>query len=203
MVEVEMMIYLSKIDNQLKQRISVLVKGLNLDRTVLDEDIEQAYLGIPNKEKNINAYLTNFINGLDLTKYIKKRKIVSSLSLKLALKEMQFTGTDEEFMLIELIEEHCINEFPITANQVIRMNHQIVEYIIASQKEKTYATFIDLVLRSRTLRNCNIPVEELKGIASNVVSEWRKMMEELQPSPEEEEERLKKLEKEYQDGTIN
>ena len=198
-----MMTYLFKIDNQLKQKINDLVKGLDLDRTILDEDIEQAYLGIPNKEKNINAYLTNFINSLDLKKYVRKRKIVSSLSLRLALKEMNFTGTDEEFMLIELIEEHCLNEFPVTANQVIRMNHQIVEYIIASQKEKTYSTFIDLVLRSRTLRNCNIPVEELKLVASKVCTEWKEMMEELQPSPEEEEARLKKLEKEYQDGTIN
>jgi len=198
-----MMTYLFKIDNQLKQKINDLVKGLDLDRTILDEDIEQAYLGIPNKEKNINAYLTNFINSLDLKKYVRKRKIVSSLSLRLALKEMEFTGTDEELMLIELIEEHCLNEFPVTANQVIRMNHQIVEYIIASQKEKTYSTFIDLVLRSRTLRNCNIPVDELKLVASKVCTEWKEMMEELQPSPEEEEARLKKLEKEYQDGTIN
>ena len=202
-MEVEMMTYLFKIDNQLKQKINDLVKGLDLDRTILDEDIEQAYLGIPNKEKNINAYLTNFINSLDLKKYVRKRKIVSSLSLRLALKEMEFTGTDEELMLIELIEEHCLNEFPVTANQVIRMNHQIVEYIIASQKEKTYSTFIDLVLRSRTLRNCNIPVDELKLVASKVCAEWNEMMEELQPSPEEEEARLKKLEKEYQDGTIN
>ena len=202
-MEVEMMTYLFKIDNQLKQKINDLVKGLDLDRTILDEDIEQAYLGIPNKEKNINAYLTNFINSLDLKKYVRKRKIVSSLSLRLALKEMEFTGTDEELMLIELIEEHCLNEFPVTANQVIRMNHQIVEYIIASQKEKTYSTFIDLVLRSRTLRNCNIPVDELKLVASKVCTEWKEMMEELQPSPEEEEARLKKLEKEYQDGTIN
>ena len=198
-----MMTYLFKIDNQLKQKINDLVKGLDLDRTILDEDIEQAYLGIPNKEKNINAYLTNFINSLDLKKYVRKRKIVSSLSLRLALKEMNFTGTDEELMLIELIEEHCLNEFPVTANQFIRMNHQIVEYILASQKEKTYSTFIDLVLRSRTLRNCNIPVEELKLVASKVCTEWKEMMEELQPSPEEEEARLKKLEKEYQDGTIN
>lgn len=198
-----MMIYLSKIDNQLKQKINDLVKGLDLDRTILNEDIEQAYLSIPNKEKNINAYLTNFINSLDLKNYVRKRKIVSSLSLRLALKEMNFTGTDEELMLIELIEEHCLNEFPVTTNQVIRMNHQIVEYIIASQKEKTYSTFIDLVLRSRTLRNCNIPVDELKLVASKVCTEWVEMMKELQPSPEEEEERLKKLEKEYQDGTIN
>ena len=197
-----MMTYLSKIDNQLKDKIDELVKGRNLDRALLDDDIEQQYLSIPNKNGNINAYLTNFLNGLDLNRYMKKKKIISTIQLDLALEKLGFTGSSEDLMLIHLIEDHSINEFPVTVNQMINLNHGIVEYMV-KRGQKDYSTFIELLLRSKTLRRCSIPVNELRVQAQRIDEEWNKIIEELDPSENEEEKIEKEIEEVYKDGTIN
>ena len=197
-----MMTYLSKIDEQLKERIDGLVKGRNLERALIDDDIEQQYLSIPNKNGNINAYLTNFLNDLDLNRYVKKKKIISTIQLDLALEKLGFTGTSEDLMLIHLIEDHSINEFPVTVNQMISLNHGIVEYMV-KRGQKDYSTFIELLLRSKTLRRCSIPVKELRVQAQRIDEEWNKIIEELEPSENEEEKIEKEIEEVYKDGTIN
>lgn len=196
------MTYLSVIDNQLKDKIDQLVKGHNLDRPLLDDDIEQQYQSIPNKKLNINAYLTNYINCLDLTKYVKKRKVINTLSLDLAFEKFGFTGTDEEKILISLIEEHCVNEFPVSVNQVIDLNHKVIEYMV-KKGQKDYQTFISLILKSKTLRICNIPVDQLREQAKKIIDEWERILEILEPAQDEEKRIEQEIEEVYKDGTIN
>lgn len=95
---------------------------------------------------------------------------------------IKFNGFDDDELnrtLLVLIENHCIKEFPITYEELDELNKQVASYC----REKGYATYkqaVALILKSKLLKQCNIPLEMLQKQAQEQVDEWKQLIEDIQ-----------------------
>lgn len=162
----------------MKQRyrmIDDLIVLQNLDADAVYEYVDSVNLDKVNeKEKYLYKCIMN-----DLTPFKRKWKKPNFMSLAKALREKGFTGEDWEWLYICEIENHCITEFPFSVNQMIELNHSIVDFCTA-KGNKTYGFFIVCLKGSKTLNKvCNVDYKGLEQKAKEQNEEWTNLLQEL------------------------
>ena len=95
--------------------------------------------------------------------------------LHLKLIEIGMTGEEWEKYLIDEIITHCLKEFPIELEDMLETIRAIVDYC-QSRKLLTFRDYIRLLLRSKVVSKCNIPLPILEEKAK---TEYEEFVEEI------------------------
>ena len=164
--------------NDIVKYLDKLVSDNSINYEKLAEEILNS-LNRSREVRNYYSYITTIAHNLVIKRYDefkKEWKSCNFLSLHNAFKEIGMSGDDVDLLTIDFVEEHCLNEFPIELEDMIDTNREIVKYCL-KQGVKTYKEFLDLLLKSKLLKRCNVPLEELQSRAKERNDEWNKMLE--------------------------
>lgn len=137
------------------------------------------------KAKDIRS-VSSYVSGI-VTKIItnnpapfkKSLKVPCFMTLHKAFKAADITGETWELFLIDSIEEHCVNEFNVSFEEMTWTNRAIVEYCKTKNK-KTYKDFINFLLKSKLLEKCNVPIVVLEKQARESGNTYDTIMKELE-----------------------
>lgn len=125
----------------------------------------------PSKIDSLKSYVETVVFDIIKTNDCKRTKVtLDFLPLVRDLKEKQFEGSIEDLWMIQLIEDHAVNEFHVTKETMKTLNHKIVDWLVLNNK-KTYSDFVYYLETSHTLRKVNIPYDHLKERAKKLASE--------------------------------
>lgn len=125
----------------------------------------------PTKIDSLKSYVETVVFDIIKTNDCKRTKVtLDFLPLVRDLKEKQFEGSIEDLWMIQLIEDHAVNEFHVTKEAMKTLNHKIVDWLVLNNK-KTYSDFVYYLETSHTLRKVNIPYDHLKERAKKLASE--------------------------------
>ncbi len=129
--------------------------------------------------RNISAFVRAVVGKMNYDDFKKEIKKPIFTALDRALVQNGITGETWELFLIHSIETHCLNEFNINAESLIATNRAIVEYC-KNNNIKTLKGFKELLLRSKVLSNCNIPIVVLEKQAKRHGAKWDEIMKDLE-----------------------
>lgn len=99
-----------------------------------------------------------------------------------AFRHEGFTGSREDKQLIMVIEDYCINDKGIKPEQMWDINHAAVKHCIEGGNT-TFEHYIWALCNCKSLKNLNIPAEELRIKAKKDLEYWDKMLEGLPNNP--------------------
>lgn len=174
-----------------------------LEKVTSDKSIEKSIEEILDKygasEQKFSIYFEDKLSKVDLTKITNLKAYIEKMTLDIIsnndckktkvvvdyhplineFHKLGFTGTKEELWLIQLIEDHCINEFQVSPNDLCNVNHAAIEF--CKQKNiLTYDYYITLLLGCRTLKKCNIPLEHLRDLAKKESEELERILNDIE-----------------------
>lgn len=129
--------------------------------------------------RNVSAFVRSVVIRLDDKKFKKHVLQPSFDSLTKAFNQYGIVGETWELFLIHSIEEHCLNEFHVRLEDLVSTNQAIVNYCKVKNIKKL-STFKDLLLKSRVLKNCNIPIVILEKQAKEYGESYNKIMKDLE-----------------------
>ena len=146
------------------------------------EKVSEAVLVAINRTseiRSVGGFVKKIVINLD-EKTFKKSKITPMFtSLNKALYKNGIIRETWELFLIHSIEEHCLNEFHITAEDLTITNRAIVEYC-KMHDIKTLKEFKDLLLKSKVLKNCNVPIAVLEAQAKEHGATFDRLAKDLE-----------------------
>lgn len=128
---------------------------------------------------NTNKDLIGTNKRLTHEVYVKKEEYLNDLS-KLTTKllnDNNFTGDLVIYCEILLIETHAVNNFPVSNEQMIELNKQIVEYLIGKNL-LTYSYFKQCLMKAKLMEKVNTPIDILNEKAKLMV-DWDKLIREI------------------------
>lgn len=149
-----------------------LVNKFNLDYEKLATEI----LGAINRTPSIQspyAFISSIAYkcALERREEFKKNKIkICFLDLHLEMEEMGMTGELWEKLLIDLMEEHCVNEFTIPLEEMINTNRAMIAYC-KTKGINTYKEYAELMTKSKVFKKCNVPMPFLTERAKKLANE--------------------------------
>lgn len=129
--------------------------------------------------RNVSAFVRAIVIRLDDKKFKKHVLKPSFDSLTKAFNQYGIVGETWELFLIHSIEEHCLNEFHIKLEDLVATNQAIVNYCKVKNIKKL-STFKDLLLKSRALKDCNVPIVVLEKQAKEYGESYEKIMKDLE-----------------------
>lgn len=129
--------------------------------------------------RSIYGFVRKITLNLDEKAFKLNRKKPIFTSLNKALEINGIVGETWELFLIHSIEEHCLNEFHVKAEDLTLTNRAIVEYCKINGI-KTLSGFKDLLLRSKPIRACNVPMAVLEAEAKRYGESHDKIMKDLE-----------------------
>lgn len=127
--------------------------------------------------RSVSSYVSGIVTKIitsNSTAFKKSWKTPCFTTLHRAFRDAGITGETWELFLIDAIEEHCVNEFHVTFEELTWTNRAIVEYCKNNNK-KTYKEFTEFLLKSRALSKCNVPIVVLEKQAK----EWGNKYDEM------------------------
>ena len=144
--------------NPLKDLIINYCRENYLDIAKLCNDIEPKLKDV---EKPC-SYLTKMLETLDPTPY-RVTKPILKLQHKLhdILSKKEFEGEVVDLLMIEEVMVHSLLEFPITTDEMEETIEAIANYC-EQRNEKRYDIYLSYLLKSKTIKKCNIPLVVLK-----------------------------------------
>ena len=131
--------------------------------------------------KSVPAFCKGVLNKLATEKralFEKKWKYPCFNTLHRAFKEANITGELWEQFLIDSVEEHCLNEFNVKVEEMVWTNRAIVTYCIANEL-RSYKDFLTLLLKSKLLSRCNVPIVVLTAQAKENAFKYESLIKDF------------------------
>lgn len=157
--------------------IDDLVRNFNLDY----EKIAVELLSAINRTETIQspyAFITSIAYKCALERrgeFERKKIKICFLDLHTEMEEIGMTGELWEKLLIDLMEEHCVNEFNISLEEMINTNRAMIIYC-KNKGIKTFREYAELMTKSKVFKKCNIPVPFLIDKAKKLESELKECL---------------------------
>ena len=104
-----------------------------------------------------------------------------------ALEEKGIKVLPEDTLLIEETFTYLLNNNILTKEELTKLNHGIVEYILKQEGEHTSQEFMDLLMKSNTLKGRYIDWGTIASTAAMRNKEWNHLLEELDDGEDEQE----------------
>lgn len=167
----------------LEKYLDKLVKDNELDRNLLDKALEEKIESVETSTiksplKWTQAVASNLVKER-LTDLKKKEIHGCYLYLHLDLQKNEFEGTDEEMYLIDFVEDYVMNQYSINPNDLSDLNHKIVDYC-NSHDTKNYSTYVQLLMSSKLLKSCKIPLDDLRKQVHEFMLEWDNLIKSIE-----------------------
>lgn len=126
----------------------------------------------------VSAFVKAVVARLDVNAFKKDVKKPLFTSLNKALDQNGITGETWELFLIHAIETHCLNEFHTNVNDFVTTNHAIIEYC-KNNDIHTLKEFTDLLLKSKLVKGCNVPIVVLTAEAKENGQKYDELVKDL------------------------
>lgn len=95
-----------------------------------------------------------------------------------ALRENNFTGSDEDRYLLQLVEDWLINEKFVSPEFMTEINHKAIKWLVNKGKT-TYIDYVNQLATSKAFKDYNIPVEQLRDKSKKMIEEFNEMFNSL------------------------
>lgn len=95
-----------------------------------------------------------------------------------ALRENNFTGSDEDKYLLQLVEDWLINEKFVSPEFMTEINHTAIKWLVNKGKT-TYIDYVNQLATSKAFKDYNIPVEQLREKSKKMIEEFNEMFNSL------------------------
>lgn len=167
--------FLERIDERAKTTLEKIISNNKLDRSRLMDRIQLEFDMNPDVT-NPSAYLTIVLRKIYLADYKKvplsiKRIEFDDDAWKKRWDDKGFSGEDVDHFLIIGIYEHMVNEFPVTLDEIRELDKNVIDYCV-EKNLMNYSDILNSILRTKTFKKCNVPVEELRKDAIETVELW-------------------------------
>lgn len=167
--------FLDGLEEEGKEYLKNLISKEKLDETRFLERIQSEFDKV-DKIKSPTGFLKFIIRKINLTEYKLSPTSINRIEFswwKWSKRwiDKGFKGSQIDAVTLIFIYEHCVNEFPVTVNEIEDVDQKIVDYCL--QKGLTrIADIQDYFLKSRIAKRCNIPVEQLRHQAEDAILLW-------------------------------
>ena len=167
--------FLERIDERAKTTLEKIISNNKLDRSRLMDRIQLEFDMNPDVT-NPSAYLTIVLRKIYLADYKKvplsiKRIEFDGDAWKKRWDDKGFSGEEVDYFLIIEIYEHMVNEFPVTLDEIRELDKNVTDYCV-EKNLMNYSDILNSILRTKTFKKCNVPVEELRKDAIETVELW-------------------------------
>lgn len=95
-----------------------------------------------------------------------------------ALRENNFTGSDEDKYLLQLVEDWLINEKFVSPEFMTKINHTAIKWLVNKGKT-TYIDYVNQLATSKAFKDYNIPVDQLREKSKKMIEEFNEMFNSL------------------------
>ena len=167
--------FLERIDERAKTTLEKIISNNKLDRSRLMDRIQLEFDMNPDVT-NPSAYLTIVLRKIYLADYKKVPLSINRIEFdgdawKKRWDDKGFSGEDVDHFLIIEIYEHMVNEFPVTLDEIRELDKNVTDYCV-EKNLMNYSDILNSILRTKTFKKCNVPVEELRKDAIETVELW-------------------------------
>lgn len=169
--------FLDGLEEEGKEYLKKLISKEKLDETRFLERIQNEFNKV-DKVKSPTGFLKFIIRKINLTEYKLSPTSINRIEFRWwkwskRWIDKGFKGSQIDAITVIFIYEHCVNEFPVTVDEIEDVDQKIIDYCL--QKGLTRITDIkDYFLKSRIAKRCNIPVEQLRHQAEEAILLWEK-----------------------------
>lgn len=170
-----------EVSNNILAEIKTSCNNYSLDYDKVAGEICNA-IRVTTEIRSIRGFCNGVIKKIisnNKDQFTKKWKTICFNDFNRKLDSANIKGTTGELFLIHEIEEHCLNEFNVKPEELAVTNTAIIEYCKV-HKFTTLEKFTELLLKSKIVSKCNIPIVVLKKRAYENGELWDKNMKELE-----------------------
>ena len=167
--------FLDGLEEEGKEYLKNLISKEKLDETRFLERIQSEFDKV-GKIKSPTGFLKFIIRKINLTEYKLSPTSINRIEFnwwKWSKRwiDKGFKGSQIDAVTLIFIYEHCVNEFPVTVNEIEDVDQKIIDYCL--QKGLTrIADIQDYFLKSRIAKRCNVPTEQLRHQAEDAILVW-------------------------------
>lgn len=164
--------FLERIDERSKKTLENIIFNNKLDKTRLMERIQLKFDTHPDIA-NPSAYLSFILKNINIADYKVVPLSINRIEFacdnwKKRWDDKGFSGDDVTYYLIIRIYEHMVNEFPVTVDEIRELDTKVTDYCVENNLIN-YSDILNSILRTKTFKKCNVPVEELRKDAIETV----------------------------------
>lgn len=158
--------------------VGEMVKNLGLDAEKVWKLVDSMNLSsVRDTERYIKKVIMDKKDSL-----LRDWKEINFDTLHKAFRDNNFNGDSKLLILIDLIEEHILMEFPIKVEELIKANHDLVETLVKENKT-TYTEFGTRLVKTFETKG-NIPKKELWAKAIMLDNEYNALINQLEDKEE-------------------
>lgn len=164
--------FLEGLEENGKKYLNNLISKEKLDKTRFLDRIQSEFNKVENVRDPI-AFLKFTINKIVLADYKEVPLSINRIEFdydawKKKWDDKGFSGDDIDYVLIIRIYEHMVNEFPVTLDEIRELDRKVTDYCVENNLV-TYSDILNSILRTKTFKKCNVPVDTLRKDASETV----------------------------------
>ena len=167
--------FLEGLEEEGRNYLKNLISKEKLDEARFLERIQSEFNKV-GSVKSSTGFLKFIVRKINLTEYKASPTSINYIELswwKWSKRwiDKGFKGSQIDAVTLIYIYEHCVNEFPVTLDEIEDVNQKIIDYCL--KKELTRITDIqNYFLKSQIAKRCNIPVEQLKHHVEEAILLW-------------------------------
>lgn len=164
--------FLEGLEENGKEYLNNLISKEKLDKTRFLDRIQSEFNKVENVRDPI-AFLKFTINKIVLADYKVTPLSINKIEFdydawKKRWDDKGFSGDDVDHILVIRIYEHMVNEFPVTVDEIKELDTKVTDYCV-EKNLMNYSDVLNSILRTKTFKKCNVPVEELRKDAAETV----------------------------------